>query len=198
MIAIDQVRQRQKAGGKEPMSVTTLEFEQHLNGWLAEMENWRRCEWCGCDDGQKRIGPRSKLCDSCKEWRRKDRLAAEWKQVNPDPFGQEDGIHYEYCIQFAALCREEGRIHSWEGPVTALELELELEFLSEQFFGKKDKVAGTVVEFKQFSDAQRRLLMYLFERMHKVWLRHSRRTFAFQQAMHKAFPSVWRSHDSLE
>jgi len=64
-----QVRQRQKAGGKEPMSVTTLEFEQHLNGWLAEMENWRRCEWCGCDDGQKRIGHGANSVIACKEWR---------------------------------------------------------------------------------------------------------------------------------
>ncbi|MFZ1085054.1 MAG: hypothetical protein WAN35_08830 [Terracidiphilus sp.] len=167
------------------MSITTLEFEQHLNGWLAGIENWRRCEWCGCDDGQKRIGPRSKLCDSCKEWRRKERLALKWQQENPNCIGKEEGIHYEYCIQFANLCREEGHIQSWKGPITAIELESELEFLTEIFFGKKDKIGGTIIEFKQFSDAQRRLLMYIFRRMHKVWLQHSRRNFAIDAAVAK-------------
>lgn len=184
--------------GQRPVSVTTPEFEQHLNGWLADAENWRRCEWCGCDDGQKRIGPRSKLCESCKEWRRKERIALEWKRNNPSPFSKEEGLYHEYCIQFAALCREEGQVHSWKEAVTSFKLESELEFLTELFLGKKDKISGTIIEFGQFSEAQRRLLMYLLERMHKVWLRHSRRSFAIQQVMHKAFPSIWPSRDSCE
>jgi len=167
------------------MSVTTPEFEQHLTEWLARLPNWRRCEWCGGDDGQKRIGPRSKLCDSCKEWRRKERLVLNWQRQNPDLVGKEEGIYYERCIQYALLCREEGHVHSWEGPVTPLNLELELEFLTEQCFGKRDKISGTIIEFSQFSDAQRRLLMYLFERMHKVWLQHNRRNFATDAAVSK-------------
>jgi hypothetical protein len=107
----------------------------------------------------------------------------KWQKENPDRIYTEDGIPYERCIQFATLCREEGRVHAWQGPVTALELELELEFLTEKFFGKRDKIGGTIVEFKQFSGAQRRLLMYIFDMVHKVWLRHKRATFSADAAV---------------
>lgn len=160
------------------MSVTTSEFENQLNGRLADMESWKRCEWCGSDESEKRIGPRSKLCDSCKEWKRKERLALEWQRENPDRVGKEDGFYYERCVQFAALCREEGHIYSWKETVTPFKLESELEFLTEKFLGRKDKISGTIINFGQFSDAQRRLMMYMLERIHKVWLQHQRRSFA--------------------
>ena len=165
------------------MSVTTLEFEEHLNCLLTRMENWKRCNWCGCQEDQRHIGPRSKLCDRCKKWSRKEQLALEWQRNNSDLVGKEAGLHYEYCIQFANLCREEGQIYSWKGPTTSLQLETSLEFLTEQFFGKKDKIGGTILTFGQFSDAQRRLLMYLFQRMRNVWLQHRRHDFAWDKTM---------------
>lgn len=169
------------------MSVTTTEFEEHLNCLLTQMESRRRCEWCGCQDDKRRIGPRSRLCNRCKTWRRKEQLALQWQRDNPDLVGKEAGNHHEYCIQFANLCREEGQIISWKGPVTALELEAELEFLTEQFFGKKDKISGEISKFKQFSDAQRRLLMYLFQEMHNVWLQHKRSDFAREKTLEKFY-----------
>lgn len=108
-----------------------------------------------------------------------------WQQQNPDLVGKEEGIYYERCIQYALLCREEGHVHSWEGSITPLNLELEFEFLTEQCFGRRDKISGTIIEFSQSSDAQRRLLMYLFERVHKVWLQHNRRNFATDAAVSK-------------
>jgi hypothetical protein len=167
------------------MPVTTLEFEEHLNCLLTRMENWKRCEWCGCQEDQRRIGARSKLCDRCKKWRRKEQLALEWQRNNADLVGKEAGFYYEYCVQFANLCREEGAIHSWKGPIASLELETELEFLTEQFFGEKGKIGGTILTFGQFSDAQRRLLMYLFQRMHNVWLQHRRHDFAWEKIREK-------------
>ena len=172
------------------MSVTTSEFEEHLNCLLTTREGWKRCEWCGCQEDQRHIDPRSKLCDRCKKWSRKEQLALESQRNNPDLVGKEAGLHYEYWIQFANLCREEGQIHSWKGPVTSLELETELEFLTEQFFGKKDKIGGTILTFGQFSDAQRRLLMCLFERMHKIWLQHKRPDFAWENTRDKLYPRV--------
>ena len=172
------------------MSVTTLEFEEHLNCMLATMEDRKRCEWCGCQDDQRRIGPRSKLCDRCKKWSRKEQIALEWQRNNSDLIGKEAGIYYEYCIQFANLCREEGQIISWKGPITSRELETELEFLTEQFWGKKDRIGGTSLLFGQFSDAQCRLLMYLFQRMHNVWLQHKRQVFAWENTNEKFFPRI--------
>jgi hypothetical protein len=165
------------------MSVTTTEFEQYLNGWLSEIENWKRCEWCGCDDGQKRIGPRSKLCSSCKEWRRRERLALKWQEENPESARKHEGIPYEYCIQFATMCREEGHINTWTGPITPLNLEWRLQDLTEQFLGRG--VFGNTVHFGKFSDAQRRLLMYMIEGMAKARLRHRRRNFAIDAAVTK-------------
>ena len=147
------------------------------------MESWKRCEWCGCDDGQKRIGPRSKLCDSCKEWRRKERLALEWQQENPDRVGKEEGIYYEYCIQFANLCREEGHQNSWKGPISPLKLEWTLQDLTHKILGKG--VFGSTVLFGKFSDAQRRLLMYMIEGMTKTNLRHHRSGYAMDAAITK-------------
>jgi hypothetical protein len=177
------------------MSITTSEFERNLSEWLAERAKFRRCEWCGCDDCQRHIGPRSKLCDSCKEWRRKERLALDWQQQNPDRAGKEEGIYYEYCVQFAATCREEGHIRFWEAPVTAIRLEWELESLTQKLFGKKDTIHSTETEFKNFSDAQRRLLMYLLEQILKIWLQHRRSTFATERALMKWSRSVATSRE---
>lgn len=182
------------------MSVTTSKFEQHLNGLLRNMEDWKRCEWCGCQEDQRYIGPRSKLCDRCKRWRRKEQLALEWQRRNPDLVGKKAGLPYNYDIQFASLCRDEGQIHSWKGPITPLQLEAELEFLTEQFFGKKDRLGGTVITFGQFSDAQRRLLMYVFQRMHNVWLQHRRHDFALSQTLELFLshgPIVGMARDNL-
>jgi hypothetical protein len=165
------------------MLVTTLDFEQHLNTWLAGIEHWKRCEWCGCDDSQKRIGPRSKLCDSCKAWKRKERLALKWQQENPGLVKTQEGIYPEYCIQFAVLCREEGHISSWKGPVTPLKLEWEFQGFTEQFLGKG--IFANTIHFAQFSNAQRRLLMYMLEEMTKARLRRRRRSFAIDAAVAK-------------
>src|SRR5258707_693202 len=105
------------------MTMTTSEFEQRLNRYLESMESRKRCEWCG--DDRRHIGPRSKLCDTCKEWRRRERRAIEWKREFPNRVDHEEGLHYEYCIQYAALCREEGTLRSWEGPISPLNLEWE-------------------------------------------------------------------------
>ncbi len=166
------------------MAITTPEFEQRLDRFLADMVNRKRCEWCG--DDERRIGPRSKLCDSCKEWRRRERRAIEWKRKFPNRVGQE-GVYYEYRIQCAALCRAEGTLHSWDGPISPLDLEWELEALTERFLGE-DVFGGTALYFEQYSPAQRRLLKYIFQRMTKVWLRHHRRGFAMEAAMNKTFP----------
>ena len=82
------------------MAVTTPEFEKHLSSLLAEREKWRRCAWCGWDDGRRRMGLRDKLCNRCKEWRRKENLALKWQGKNPRRLGSDEGLRvYEYAIQ---------------------------------------------------------------------------------------------------
>ncbi len=174
------------------MAITTPEFEEGLNDFLTRMENWKRCEWCG--DDERHIGPRSKLCDSCKEWRRKERRAIEWKRKFPNRVNHEEGLYYEYCIQFAALCRAEGTLHSWDGPISPLDLESELVALTERFLGESIFGSSTFY-FGQFSSAQRRLLKYMFQRMTKVWLRHHRRGFAIEKVWDKTSPRTRRSRD---
>jgi hypothetical protein len=181
---------RDTNGIGKSMSVTISEFEEDSNWVLTSMEEQERCKWCGCTDDQRFIDPRSKLCRRCKKWSREERLALEWQRNNPHLVRKEDGLRYEYCIQFAKLCREEGQIHSWKGPITPLQLETELEVLTEQFFGKKDKIGHSLVTFAQFSSTQRRLLMYLLERMHIVSLQHRRRDIAWQLTLKEFFPNV--------
>lgn len=173
------------------MAITNLESEERLNGFLQRMENRNRCEWCG--DDERHIGPRSKLCDSCKEWRRRERRALEWKREFPNRV-DEEGLRYEYWIQYAALCRAEGTLHSWDGPISPLDLEWELEALTERFLGESI-FGSTTFYFGQFSAAQRRLLKYMFQRMTKVWLRHHRRSFAIEEVMNKSFPHTRRPCD---
>jgi|SRR5208282_346871 len=161
------------------MAITTVESEERLNHYLASMENWKRCEWCG--DDERRIGPRSKLCNSCKKCGRRERRAIEWKRKFPNRVGQES-VQNEYCIQYAALCRAEGTLHSWDGPISPLDLEWELDALTKRFLGESI-FGGATSYFGLFSPAQRRLLKYMFQRMTKVWLRHHRRGFAIQEAL---------------
>lgn len=160
------------------MAITTSEFEQRLTDLLTKMENQKRCEWCG-DEG-RHIGPRSKLCDCCKGWRRKERRAIEWKRKFPNRVDHEEGRRYEYWIQYAALCREEGKLHSWDSPISPLDLDGELECLTERLLGESI-FGSTTFYFAQFSSAQRRLLKYMFQRMTKVWLRHHRKRFAIEK-----------------
>jgi hypothetical protein len=102
--------------------------------------------------------------------------------------GKEEGFYYEYCIQYAALCREEGQIHSWRGTITPLQLEWHLQSLTESSLGKG--VFGSTIDFGQFSDAQRRLLMYMLEQMTKARLRHRRRGFASDAMLKKHLPNI--------
>ena len=118
------------------MAITTEEFEQQLKDLLTSMESRPRCEWCGCDDRQRRTAANSKLCDSCKEWKRRGRRAEEWIKKHPDGTGTEQYMRVEYNAKYAALCREEGQICSWKGPITPLNLELELRSISERFCGE--------------------------------------------------------------
>jgi len=166
------------------MAITTVEFEERLDHFLSTMENQKRCEWCG--DDERHIGPRSKLCDNCKRWRRREQRAIEWKRKFPNRVDQ-GALYYEYCIQFAALRRAEGTLHSWDGPISPLDLEWELEALTERFLGE-NIFGSTTLYFGQFSSTQRRLLKYMFQRITKVWLRHHRRGFAIEAAVNKAFP----------
>jgi len=167
------------------MEVTTSEFERRLNDFLGRMGNSKRCEWCG-DIDEGHIGRRSKLCDSCKVWRRRERRALEWKQKFPNR--DEEGLRrYEYWIQYAALCRAAGTL-SCDGPISPLDLEREIEALTERFFGESVFGCSATFLFGQFSSAQRRLLKYMFLRMTRVWLRHHRRGFAIEKVIEKAFP----------
>ncbi len=175
------------------MAITTSEFEQSLNDFLTRMENWKRCEWCG--DDERHIGPRSKLCDSCKEWRRKEQRAIEWKQKFPSRVNHEEGLLYEYWIQYAALCRAAGTLRSWEGPISSLDLEWEIEALTKRLLGESVIGSGATFLFGQFSPAQRRLLKYMFQQITNVWLRHHRRSFAIDEVMKKAFPATKLSRD---
>lgn len=163
------------------MAITTEEFEQRLHDLLTSMGDWPRCEWCGCDDVQRRTGANSKLCDSCKEWKRRERRAEGWIKGHPNLAGTEQYRRFEYDIQYAALCREEGQLCSWKGPITALNLELELKSISERFCG--ENVFGHTYLFEQFSSAQQRLLMFLFRELTKAWIRHRRRSFAIDRVI---------------
>ncbi len=151
---------------------------------LSRMEGWRRCAWCG--DTDEHMGSRSALCDSCKEWRRRELRALAWKGRFPNR-NDEESLHYKYRTQFATLCREAGNIDSWKRPVSPLQLEWELMALSERLLGE-NLFGSTAPYFDNFSPAQRRLLMYLFQRITKAWLRHHRRSFAIEKVMEKAFP----------
>ena len=177
------------------MAITTDEFEQRLNDLLIRMEDWSRCEWCGCDARQRRAAAKSKLCNSCKEWRRKERRAEEWITLHPERARTEEHMGVEYDIEYAALCREEGRICSWTGPITPLNLETELRLISERFCGE-DVFGENVFLFEQFSEAQRRLLMFLFEELTKVWVRHRRQSFAIERVMKKRLPNLWSREES--
>lgn len=116
----------------------------------------------------------------------------EWKKKNPGRL-DEEAMFREYFIQFAALCRESGTLRSWLGPVSPLDLEREFENLTEHFLG--ERVPGrTTFEFSQFSEAQRRLLKYMFDQVTKVWLQHHRRSFAIERMNRKLFPSLYASH----
>lgn len=169
------------------MAIATEEFEQELNDLLTKMEGWQRCEWCGCDGRQRRAtAVKSNLCDSCREWKLRERDAEEWIRAHPDGAGTEQYMRVEYNTQFAALCREEGQICSWKGPITPLNLEWELKSISERFCGE-DVFGHTTYYFEKFSEAQRRLLMFLFEELTKVWVRHRRQSFAVENVMKKHF-----------
>jgi hypothetical protein len=170
------------------MAITTSEFEQSLNDFLTRMENSKRCEWCGDDD--RHMGPRSKLCNSCKEWRRRERRALEWKRKFPNRVDEESLRRYEYPIQYAALCRAAGTLHSWDGPISPLDLEREIEALTKRFLGESVFGSSATFLFAQFSPAQRRLLKYMFQGITNVWLRHHRQGFATDEVMNKAFPAA--------
>jgi len=169
------------------MSITTDDFEQRLNDLLTRMEEWERCEWCGCDCRQRRIIANSKLCNSCKEWKQREIRAKEWIREHPDRIGTEQYMRVEYQIQYATLCREEGQLCSWKGPIDSLRLERELQLISERFCGE-DIFGDTTLYFEQFSDGQRRLLMFLFQELTKVWVRNRRRSFAINNVMKRLFP----------
>lgn len=169
------------------MAITTEDFEQRLDDLLTRMENWPRCEWCGCNDYQRRTAAGSKMCDGCKEWRRKERRAEAWIKEHPELASTEQFLHVEYNTEYAALCREEGQICKWKGPVTPLDLEWELKSISERFCGQDVFGTATSYYFEHFSKAQRRLLMFLFLELTKVWIRHRRRSFAISKVMTKHF-----------
>jgi hypothetical protein len=89
-------------------------------------------------------------------------------------------MRVEYNVEYAALCRGEGQICSWKGPISPLNLEWELKSFSERFCGE-DVFGHTTLYFEQFSETQRRLLMFLFEELTKVWVRHRRQSFAIEE-----------------
>lgn len=167
------------------MAITTAEFEKGLEEYLDKIASRKRCGWCG--GGEKETRPRSSLCQACKSWRRREHqaLARQIGASTADPYA---ALYAQYEVEFARLCREEGHIRSWEGPVSTLDLERELEGLTGHLFGEKDALRGTIGYFAQFSPAQRRLLMYILQRMTKTWLRHHRRDFAIHAAHETLFP----------
>ena len=172
------------------MLLTTPEFEERLTEFLKRKEGRKRCEWCGFADGWVTIGPRSRLCSSCKRWRRREELASNWRQSNPNR-RDEFACRMEYQIQYAGLCRESGQMQSWLGPISALELEWELGHLCKRFL--REKVPeGTLTEFGYFSNGQRRLLMYMFDQITRVWLRNQRRSIAIGRALAVLFPATHR------
>jgi len=118
-----------------------------------------------------------------------------WQRENPDRINTQEGLIREYWIQFAILCREEGSIRSWKGPIEPLDLEIYLESPTEHLFGEKDRIRGTILYLKQFSGGQRRILKHILEEMTKVWLRHLRRTFAIDRMNRRLFPNIWSTQD---
>jgi hypothetical protein len=170
------------------MPITTDEFEERLNSLLTRMEEWEKCEWCGCNSIQRRAEAKSKLCNSCKGWRRKERQAEEWIKDHPDRVAANEFMGVEYDIEYAKLCREEGQICSWKGPISTLDLETELVSISKRFCG--ENVFGDLTYyFQYFSDGQRRLLMFLFEELTKVYIRNHRRGYAIEKALDRVLPS---------
>jgi hypothetical protein len=169
------------------MAITTEEFEQRLHDLLTRMESWQRCQWCGCNDRQRRTTANSELCNSCKDWKRKEQRANEVLQEHPDGLGTQRYFWTEYDIEYAALCREEGRISAWKSPIMPLQLEWDLRSISERFCGE-DIFGGTTLYFEQFSPMQRRLLMFLFEELTKVWVRNRRRQFAIDKVVQNHSP----------
>jgi hypothetical protein len=163
---------------KEVTSVTTPEFEEHLNSLLAAIENQDACNWCGRPADEVQIDSNNQLCKRCQRWNREERAALQWQLNNPTSIRDEVGIPYELTVQFAQLCREEGQIQSWKGQITNLQLEDEFETLTERLLGGRDKIVDTRRHFAQFSSAQRRLLMYLLRRANLRWIQHRRLDFA--------------------
>jgi hypothetical protein len=85
-------------------------------------------------------------------------------------------------------------LHSWNGPISPLDLDGELEALTNRLLGKSIFGSATFY-FGQFSSAQRRLLKYMFQRMTKVWLRHHRRGFAIEKVWDQTSPRTRPSSD---
>jgi len=166
------------------MAITTSESEKHVEEFLETIASRKRCEWCG--DDQKSIGPRSSLCQVCKTWKRRERRALQRQNASNNDL--QANLYAQYEIEFARFCGEEGQIKAWQGPVSALDLEWELQSVAERFLG--ERLFGSATSyFAQFSPDQRRLLMYIFQRMTKAWLRHHRRDFARDAAFKKLFPT---------
>jgi hypothetical protein len=171
------------------MAITTEEFEQRLNDLLTTMESWPRCEWCGCDGYQRRTAANGKMCDACKEWKRRERRAVNWIAEHPELAGTEQYMRVEYNIEYAALCRQEGRICKWKKFVADLDLERELKAISERLCGE-DVFGTTTFYFEHFSNAQKRLLMFLYQELTKVSVRQRRRSIAIDNVAAKHFPGV--------
>jgi hypothetical protein len=163
------------------MAITTEEFEQRLSDLLVRMESWQRCQWCGCDPRQRRATAKSELCNSCKDWKRKEQNANMVLQEHPEGRGKQRYFWTEYNIEYAALCREEGGISTWKDSTTPLQLEWKLRSISEWLSGEDVFGESTLYHFEQFSPMQRRLLMFLFDELTKVYVRNRRRRFAIDR-----------------
>ncbi len=172
------------------MAITTEEFEQRLNDLLTNMESRPHCEWCGCNGYQRRTAVNSKLCNACKEWKRRERRAVNWIAEHPELAGTLQYRHFECEIESARRCRQEGRICKWKKFVTDLDLERELKTISERLCGEDVFGIGTTLYFEHLSKAQRRLLMFLFQELTKVWVRQRRRSIAIDNVALKYFPGV--------
>jgi hypothetical protein len=121
-------------------------------------------------------------------------MAKKWLSDNPPPYNPMQHQAVLYNIESAERCREEGGINAWTGPVSALKLEWELQSITERFCGK-DVHGGTISYFQQFSPAQRRVLMFLFEELTKAWVRHRRQSIAIERATKKVFVGDTLSED---